>query len=299
MKHFLTIKDYSREELIALLESARRLKDQQRAGSVHRLLEGKTLGMIFQKPSNRTRISFEVGMFQLGGHALNLLPAELQLKEREPIKDVARVISRYVDAVMMRVKQHDDLLEFAKFSTVPVINGLSDRYHPCQALADMQTIREHRGALKGLKLCFIGDGNNVCNSLVNISEKLGVRVTVCCPKGYEPESKFAEGNYAIEHDPARGVSDCDIIYTDVWTSMGQEEEQERRLKDFSGFMVTEKLLAHAKDEVLFMHCLPAHRGQEVSDEVAESKHSIIFDQAENRLHAQKAVLLQLLGKAQG
>ncbi len=287
-KNFLTLNDFTTEEVVKILSVAEDLKSKLKSGTPHQDLRGKTLGMIFQKPSNRTRVSFEVGMFQLGGHALNIRPSEIRMKEREPIADVARVMSRYVDAVMLRVDDHNDLVEFARAATVPVINGLSDLYHPCQAVADILTIKEHKKELRGLKLCYVGDGNNVCRSLINISKHVGIDVTVCCPKGYELKEVPAV------YDPIEAVSDADVIYTDVWTSMGQEEESSKRLNDFSGYTITKELLAKASDDVIFMHCLPAHRDEEVTDEVVEASNSVVFDQAENRLHAQKAILKLLL-----
>lgn len=291
MKHCLTLKDFSKAEIESILAFAAELKAKQKAGESHELLAGKTLAMIFQKPSNRTRISFEVGFNQLGGKALNIRPDEVQMGAREPVPDLSRVLSRYVDIAMLRVNSHAEIEEFAKFSSIPIINGLSDLYHPCQILADMQTILEKKGKLEGIKLCYIGDGNNVCNSLIIASNILGLEIVVSCPKGYEPE----EGNYTFEEDPKLAAKDADVIYTDTWVSMGDEKEQAKRLKDFSSYQVDADILSASKDDVIFMHCLPAHRGQEVSEEVFEGKHSVVFDQAENRLHAQKALLCKLLG----
>jgi len=269
-------------------------------------LAGKTLGLLFQKPSTRTRVSFEVGIYQLGGMGLFLSGNDLQLGRGETIADTARVLSRFVDGIMARVFAHSDIEALAEHATVPVINGLSDFLHPCQALADFQTMQEHAGRLEGLKLAYIGDGNNVYNSLLIAGMKLGVHVSIGAPKGYQPDPALVERyrghavrpdlQTVVTDDPFEAVKDADFIYTDVWTSMGQEKEKEIRLKDLAAYQVNGKLMAAAKPGAKFMHCLPAHRGEEVTDEVADSPASIIFDEAENRLHAQKAVLLLLMGK---
>jgi ornithine carbamoyltransferase len=304
MKHFLSIADLSPEEIFHILELSARLKEEWRRGGNKPILAGKTLGMIFQKPSLRTRVSFEMAMRHLGGHAIYLSPDEVQLGKRESVADVARVLSRYVDAIMARVFAHKDLEELARYSRVPVINGLSDYSHPCQAVGDIFTIWEKRGTIKGLKLAFVGDGNNVCNSLLFITSKLGMDMAVASPKGYEPRPEvvrkameFASrsgSRITITNDPAEAVKDADVIYTDVWTSMGQEAEAEERAKVFPPYQVNSALVAKAKPEVMVMHCLPAHRGQEITDEVADGPNSVIFDQAENRLHAQKGILAYLL-----
>jgi ornithine carbamoyltransferase len=304
MKHFLSIADLSPEEIFHILELSARLKEEWRKGGNKPILAGKTLGMIFQKPSLRTRVSFEMAMRHLGGHAIYLSPDEVQLGKRESVADVARVLSRYVDAIMARVFAHKDLEELARYSRVPVINGLSDYSHPCQAVGDIFTIWEKRGTIKGLKLAFVGDGNNVCNSLLFITSKLGMDMAVASPKGYEPRPEvvrkameFASrsgSRITITNDPAEAVKDADVIYTDVWTSMGQEAEAEERAKVFPPYQVNSALVAKAKPEVMVMHCLPAHRGQEITDEVADGPNSVIFDQAENRLHAQKGILAYLL-----
>ena len=293
-RHFLTLSDFSKDELSRLIALARTLKQQQKDGVEHKLLQGKIMAMIFQKPSTRTRVSFETGILQLGGAAVTLRPEEIDMGKREPIPDVSRVMSRYVDVVVMRVISHADLSEFARCSSVPVVNGLSDLYHPCQALADIMTVAEFKGGLNGLKVCYVGDGNNVCNSLIDIASKFGLQMVVCCPEGYDPLLSPENGGYEIIREPEEAVRGADVVYTDVWTSMGQESETERRLRAFSGYTVTAKLLARAKKDVLFMHCLPAHRGEEVEDEVVEGDRSVVFEQAENRLHAQKAVLAHLL-----
>lgn len=295
-KHFLTVSDFSSADIERVLATAAELKAKQKAGKSHELLKGKSLAMIFEKPSNRTRVSFEVAMVQLGGHALNIRPEEIQMSVREPIPDVAKVLSRYVDGIMMRAIRHQDIVELAKYSSVPVINGLSDLYHPCQAVADILTIKEKKGSLKGIKLTYIGDGNNVANSLINICKLLGITIVICCPEGYEPDKKLVSGPFEIIRDPNQAVKGADVIYTDVWTSMGQEAESAKRLKDFSGYTVTKALLAKANPGALFMHCLPAHRGEEIEDGVPEHPQSVIFDQAENRLHAQKAILALLMNR---
>ena len=302
-KHFLTLADYSAEEISEIISVALKIKAEKSAGKTHTALKGKTLAMVFQKPSNRTRVSFEVGTYQLGGKPLIIRPDEIQLGKRETIPDVAKVLSRYVDGVMMRVIRHRDIKEFAQASTVPVINGLSDLYHPCQAIADLLTIVEKCGnseaelnQLKGKKLCYVGDGNNVCNSLIIMANRVGLKIAVSCPEGYEPILKQNEFNYELIHDPTLAVKDADVVYTDVWTSMGQEEQELTRLRAFDGYTITEELLARAKDKVIFMHCLPAHRGEEVDNFVVDCKRSAVFDQAENRLHAQKAILSLLMSK---
>lgn len=301
MRHLVSLRDWSREEIWESLELSLHLKRELKAGVSHQLLAGKTLGMIFQKPSLRTRVSFEVGMNQLGGRALYLGPEEIKLGERETVEDVARVLSRYVDGLMARVFGHEIVEELAKYAGVPVINGLSDLEHPCQILGDMLTIYEKKRRLEGLKLVFIGDGNNVAHSWLAGGPKLGMNVTITCPKGYEPEEEFVR--YAqsqgpkveVSHAPQEAVREADVLYTDVWASMGQEAELERRRRDFQGFQINERLIALAKPDCLVMHCLPAHYGEEITYEAAHSENSAIYDQAENRLHAQKGVLALLLG----
>ncbi|MCL4116811.1 UNVERIFIED_CONTAM: hypothetical protein GTU68_022227 [Idotea baltica] len=292
-KHFLTVKDFSKEELLGLISDALKIKNLQKQGKEHEYLKNKNLAMVFQKPSTRTRMSFEVGINQLGGKAIYITQAEIGLGERESIADVSRVLSRYVDGVMIRPFYHSDVKEFAKHSSVPVINGLCDLYHPCQVMADMLTIYEKKGTFDGLKLCYIGDGNNVCQSLSNICEIFGIEMTVSCPKGYElsdHENQHAKTIY----DPNEAAKDSDVIYTDVWTSMGPNKEESDH-KDFLDYTITMDILSNAKKDVTFMHCLPAHRGEEVTNEVLESSYSVVFDQAENRMHAQKAILVALMG----
>ena len=293
-KDFISILDFSKQEIIDLLTKAKELKALQKKIILQDPLKGKTLAMIFQKPSNRTRVSFEVGMYQLGGLAVNILPQEIEIGVRESIPAVAKTLSRFVDAIMLRVFKHKDLIEFCQNADVPVINGLSDLEHPCQALADILTIEEKKSNLETIKICYVGDGNNVCNSLIHIANLLNMEIVVACPKNYEPLNHEKFSNLTISHNPKEAVLNADVIYTDVWVSMGQEEETTKRTKDFQGFMVTKELISKAKKDCLFMHCLPAHPGFEVSEEVLNLPNSIIFDQAENRLHAQKAVLYYLL-----
>jgi len=306
VRHLLSIADLEPEELRAILELARELQAQWRAGGNRPLLAGKVLGMIFQKASLRTRVSFEVAMQHLGGWALYLSPGEVGLGTRESVPDVARVLSRYVDGIMARVYAHAEIEALAAYSRVPVINGLSDYSHPCQALADLLTIAEKKGRFEELKLAYVGDGSNVCTSLLFAATKVSLDIAVASPEGYAPNvqvvekaQKFAAqsgSRVTITTDPAAVVRGADIVYTDVWISMGQERETEERLGVFAPYQVNAGLLAQAKGDAIVMHCLPAHRGQEITDEVADGPQSVMFDQAENRLHAQKAVLAWLLGK---
>ncbi|MGQ9467270.1 MAG: ornithine carbamoyltransferase [Anaerolineae bacterium] len=306
MKHFLSLADLSPEEIHRLLDLAIELKAEWQQGGNRPLLKGKTLGMIFQKPSLRTRVSFDMAMLHLGGHALYLSPNEIQLGVRESIPDVARVLSRYVDAIMARVFAHSDVVTLAEYSRVPVINGLSDYSHPCQGLADFLTIIEKKGRdLRGKKLAFVGDGNNVATSLLFGATKLGMDFAIATPSGYElPASVWELGQkFAAEsgsrllatHDPVEAVREADVIYTDVWASMGQEAEAAQRAQVFPPYQVNAALVAKAKPDVIVMHCLPAHRGQEITDDVADGPHSVLWDQAENRMHAQKAILVELIG----
>jgi ornithine carbamoyltransferase len=300
-KHLAALHDLTIEEMQEIFKVSIDLKKKLKAGEPTPVLKGKTLAMIFQKPSTRTRVSFEVGIFQLGGVGLYLGPNDLQLKRGETIPDTAQVLSRYVDGIMARVFAHQDILDLAKHSRVPVINGLSDLTHPCQVLADILTIIEHRGKnLKGMKLAYVGDGNNMAHSLMVGCVKMGMHVSVATPKGYEPNKMVAEwalddakptgAKVEVTNDPVSAVKDADVVYTDVWASMGQESEHDARVKIFKPYQVNEALVAHAKKDYLFMHCLPAHRGEEVSAGVIDGPHSIIFDEAENRLHAQKGVM---------
>jgi len=305
-RDFLWLGDYTKEELEFILKVTAQLKERYYAGErIIPVLKGKTLALIFQKPSTRTRVSFEVAMKQLGGFTITLNWNELQLGRGETIADTARVMSRYVDGIMARVYSHNDLVELAKYSIVPVINGLSDSFHPVQALSDMFTILEKKGKLKGVKLVFLGDGgNNVAQSLLIASAKLGVNITISSPPKYRPSKEVLEvAEEAAKHsgsqidfveDPYEAVREADVIYTDVWVSMGQEKEEEMRLKELSKYQVNIELMKHAKRDTIFMHCLPAHRGQEVTDDVIDGPWSVVWDQAENRMHTQKALLALLL-----
>lgn len=301
----LSLRDYSPEEIIQILDLADELKAAQKEGNHSSLLQGKTLGMIFQKPSTRTRVSFEVAMFQLGGHALYLSAADLQLGRGETISDTGKVLSRYLDGIMIRTFSQEDVEELAKSAEIPVINGLTDLLHPCQILADLQTVREHKGKLAGLKLAYVGDGNNICHSLLYGCTKTGMHISVASPEGYMPRREIVEearliagetgGSVIVTTDPLEAVQDADVVVTDVWASMGQESEQEERIKVFAPYQVNAGLVKRAKPDYIFMHCLPAHRGEEVTAEIIDGPHSVVFDEAENRLHAQKALLALLMG----
>jgi ornithine carbamoyltransferase len=303
-KHLLSLRDFARADIEEIFELTEKVKASPAAYAS--ALKGKTLAMIFQKPSTRTRVSFEVGMFQLGGTALYLGAGDIQLNRGETVADTAQVLSRFVDGIMARVFAHQDLLDLAKHGTVPVINGLSDLLHPCQALADYYTLRERRGRVEGLKIAYVGDGNNVCHELMFGAVKLGLSMSVAAPEGYEPnplivKSAAREAQKAgtpapvITRDPMEAVAGADVVYTDVWTSMGQEGESEARVGAFQGYMVSSEMMAAAGPEAVFMHCLPAHRGEEVAAEVIDGPQSVVFDEAENRLHVQKAALILLLG----
>ncbi len=301
-KDFISIADWSTEEILQTFDLARELKEKQKKGIPHPLLKGKTLAMVFRKPSNRTRVSFEVGMYQLGGHALYLGPAEIGLGQRESVADVARVLARYVDGIMARVFAHQHIVQLAEWASVPVINGLSDLLHPCQIMGDMLTIIEHRGSHEGVTVAYIGDGNNVCNSWINLAAKLPFKLNIATPEGFEPNRELLQAaqkagisEITLFRSPVEAVQHAEFVYTDVWASMGQESEAEARKKVFAPFQVNDDLLRHAGDSVKFMHCLPAHRGDEVTDEVMDAPNSIVFDQAENRLHIQKAILVRLMG----
>lgn len=304
MKHLISIADLSTEELWHILNRARQLKDEWRSGGNRPILKGKVMGMIFQKPSLRTRISFDVAMLQLGGQALYISPDEIRLGERESVPDVARVLSRYVDVIMARVFSHRHIVELAAHSRVPVINGLSDYSHPCQGIADVFTIWEKLGYLKGVRLTYIGDANNVAVSLLFATTKLGMDFTIGHPRGYglpsevlaraEEFARESGSHITVTHDPVAAVHDAQVVYTDVWTSMGQEAEKAQREAVFPPYQVNAALLKHARPDAIVMHCLPAHRGQEITDEVADGPQSVLFDQAENRLHAQKGILAFLM-----
>jgi len=295
-KDFISIRDLTSKEIQEIFSLTDKLKKNKTKFSS--VLAGKTLALIFQKPSNRTRVSFEVGMYQLGGYSIYSGPGEINLGIRESIKDVAKTLSRYVDGIVLRTFEHNNVLEMAKFATIPVINGLSDFSHPCQALSDIYTIKEELKNIKGITLAYAGDGNNVCNSLLFAIAKVGLKMNVACPKGYEPDKSalvIAKKFARLFDNPIEAIKDAHVIYTDVWASMGQEKEAEKRKNIFRGFQVNKNLLKFAKKSVLIMHCLPAHRGEEITDEVIDSRDSIVFDQAENRLHVQKAILIKLLG----
>lgn len=298
--HLLSLSDLSYTDIISLLDTASDLKEKRVRGKTPNDLKNKTLAMLFEKSSTRTRISFEVAMTELGGHAIFLNYKDIQLGRGESISDTGRVMSRYVHAVMGRVYKHETLVELAKNSTVPVINGLSDLEHPCQLLADLLTIREYKGKFKGLNFSWIGDGNNVCNSAILACALTGMNMTVACPEGYEPVNEILDkakelgGTINIIRDPVKAAKKADILYTDVWVSMGDEDEYDRRLHDFKPYQVNSKLLEQAKHDVMVLHCLPAHRGEEITADVVDGPNSAVFDQAENRLHVQKALLLKLL-----
>ena len=299
-KSLVEIQDLTLEEIYQIFELSSSLKLKLLSGEPHRLLEGKTLGMIFAKPSTRTRVSFEVGIYQLGGIGMYFGPNDLQLKRGETIADTARVLSRYLNGIMIRTFSHQDVIDLAKYATIPVINGLTDLHHPCQVLADLFTILEKKRKLQGLKLAYVGDGNNMAHSLLQGCSKVGMDIAIATPKGYEPQkeivnqaienAKYFNSKVEIFENPVDAVKDADIVYTDVWASMGQEAEAEERRKKFVPYQVNAELVKYAKDDYLFMHCLPAHRGEEVTDEVADSPNSVIFDEAENRLHVQKAIM---------
>ena len=299
MKDLLKLSDLSKEQILEILDLADKLKEENKKGITHHHLKGKTLGMIFTKASTRTRVSFEVGMYQLGGSALFLSGNELQLGRGEPIEDTARVLSRFLDGIMIRTFKQDDVEKLAKHSSIPVVNGLTDYCHPCQVLADLQTIREFKGKLSGLKLAFIGDGNNMANSLIVGCIKVGMEIAIACPRGYEPDEEIVkwamqEGKLTITTDPMVAVEGADAVYTDVWASMGQESEAQMRKNAFEGYQVNAELMAKANEGAMVLHCLPAHRGEEITAEVLEAHANEIFEEAENRMHAQKAVLVTLM-----
>lgn len=302
MKHLLKLLDLSTEEITGILDLADQLKYERKHNIPHELLKGQTLGMIFQKSSTRTRVSFETGMYQLGGHALFLSSRDLQIGRGEPVQDTARVLSRYLDGIMIRTFEQKEVEDLAKFGSIPVINGLTDFCHPCQVLADLMTIREKFGSFSGLKMCFIGDGNNMANSLIVGGLKVGMNVAVATPDGYKPDGavlEFTKGygdKFALESDPFMAAAGADIVITDTWTSMGEEAEKEERKKIFKDYQINKQLLAAANAGAMVQHCLPAYRGQEITEEVFEEHADEIFNEAENRLHAQKAVMVKLMKK---
>lgn len=299
MKHLLKLADLTREEILSILNLADQLKYERKHGIFKDYLKGKKLGMIFQKSSTRTRVSFEVGMYELGGNALFLSNRDLQIGRGEPVQDTARVLSRYLDAIMIRTFAQSEVEDLARYGSIPVINGLTDYCHPCQVLADLMTIRERKGAFKGLKMCFIGDGNNMANSLMVGAVKTGMSFSIACPEGYEPDAQLMawakeNGTFTLTRSVQEAAEGADVLYTDVWASMGQEEEKAKREKAFAGYQVNEETMRAAKPDAMVLHCLPAHRGEEITADVFEAHADEIFEEAENRLHAQKAVLCKVM-----
>jgi len=300
-RHFLALHDYNEIELYGMLTLARELKEKQKQGVPHRLLDGKTVALIFEKASTRTRVSFEVGVFQLGGHGLFMSSGTSQMGRGEPIKDSARVMSRYCDGVMIRTFGQEIVEEFARYSSVPVINGLTDLFHPCQIMADLLTVIEHKRTYEGLNFAWVGDGNNMANTWIEAAAVFGFDLALACPRGYEPDAKVLEwaqakapGRISLTTDPKEAVRGADVVNTDVWASMGQENEQKEREEAFVGYCLNDALLACAKPDCIVLHCLPAHRGEEISDSVIEGKNSVVWDEAENRLHIQKAIMATLI-----
>ena len=305
-KHLLTLHDWSTEEILETLDLADELKYKQKNGIEHHILKGKTLGMIFTKSSTRTRVSFEVGMYQLGGSALFLSSNDIQLGRGETIYDTANVLSRFLDGIMIRTYKQSDVEDLARFGQIPIINGLTDLVHPCQILADFQTIREHKGKLSGLKLAYIGDGNNMAHSLMYGGAKVGMDIAIATPEQYQCDPEVVKNaledaaktgtKITLTCDPVEAIRDADVVYADTWVSMGQEAEKAEKLKVFGPYQIDKELFSHAKDDAIFLHCLPAYRGYEVTEDVIDGPNSVIFDEAENRLHAQKAVMVKLMGE---
>ena len=301
MKHLLKMLDLSKEEILDILNLADQLKYENKNGIEHHILKGKTLGMIFQKSSTRTRVTFETGMYQLGGQALFLSNRDLQIGRGEPVQDTARVLSRYLDGIMIRTFEQKEVEDLAKYGSIPVINGLTDFCHPCQVLADLMTIREFKGRFEGLKMCYIGDGNNMANSLIVGGLKVGMEVSIACPKDYQPAAEvleFAKGygdKFSMTDVPLEAAKDADVLFTDVWTSMGEEAETEKRKIAFKGYQINDDIMAVAKADAMVQHCLPAHREEEITEKVFEAHANEIFEEAENRLHAQKAVMVKVMG----
>ena len=301
MKHLLKMLDLSKEEILDILNLADQLKYENKNGIEHHILKGKTLGMIFQKSSTRTRVSFETGMYQLGGQALFLSNRDLQIGRGEPVQDTARVLSRYLDGIMIRTFEQKEVEDLAKYGSIPVINGLTDFCHPCQVLADLMTIREFKGRFEGLKMCYIGDGNNMANSLIVGGLKVGMEVSIACPQDYQPAAEvleFAKGygdKFSMTDVPIEAAKDTDVLFTDVWTSMGEEAETEKRKIAFKGYQINDDIMAVAKADAMVQHCLPAHREEEITEKVFEAHANEIFEEAENRLHAQKAVMVKVMG----
>lgn len=301
MKHLLKLMDWSADEIIETLDLADKLKKEKKSGVPHHILAGKTLGMIFSKSSTRTRVSFEVGMYDLGGSALFLSSHDLQIGRGEPVEDTARVLSRFLDGIMIRTFEQAEVEALAEYGSIPIINGLTDYCHPCQVLADLMTVREHRGKLAGNKLCFVGDGNNMANSLIVGGIKTGMKVAIACPSTHKPDAALMKwaaenGDFTCTESVPDAAEGADVLYTDVWASMGQEGEAEERKRAFAGYQVNDAVMAAAKPDAMVLHCLPAHRGEEITAEVFEAHAGDIFDEAENRLHAQKAVLVRCLGE---
>ncbi|HBG23383.1 MAG TPA: ornithine carbamoyltransferase [Peptococcaceae bacterium] len=304
-RDFLTISDFTTDEIRLIIDAAHDLKKDLKEGIPHPVLQGKSMGMIFTKPSTRTRVSFEVGMYQLGGYALFLSAQDIQLRRGESLPDTARTLERYLDGIMIRTFDQADVDELAEYGSIPVINGLTDLVHPTQVIADLMTVEEHQGKLAGLKLAYIGDGNNVAHSLLQICAKMGVQMTIACPPGYEPDTEILAAarldavktgiQLDVVEDPAEAAKDADAIYTDIWASMGQEKEQDQRVGDFQSYQVNEELLKRANPGAVVLHCLPAHRGEEITDEVIDGPQSVVFDEAENRLHAHKAIMALVMG----
>ncbi len=299
MKHLLKLSDLSSEEILEILDLADQLKYEKKNGIEHKILAGKTLGMIFQKSSTRTRVSFETGIYQLGGVGLFLSSNDLQIGRGEPIRDTARVLSRYLDGIMIRTYKQSDVEELAEYGSIPIINGLTDYAHPCQVLADLMTIREYKKSFQGLKLCFVGDGNNMANSLIAGCIKVGMEVSIACPKAYQPDAALMawaqeNGKFTCTEDIPAAAKGADVVYTDVWASMGMEGEAAKRRKDFEGYQVNDEVMAVTNEGCMVLHCLPAHRGEEITEAVMEAHANEIFDEAENRLHAQKAVMALLM-----
>ncbi len=299
MKHLLKLMDWSKEEIISTLDLADRLKEEKKKGIRHPILEGKTLGMIFEKSSTRTRVSFEVGMYELGGQALFLSSKELQIGRGEPVEDTARVLSRFLDGIMIRTFDQKEVETLAEYGSIPIVNGLTDYCHPCQVLADLQTIREYKGSLEGKKLCYIGDGNNMANSLIVGGIKTGMKVAIACPKDYQPDAEIMKwaaenGDFLCTDNILEAAAGSDVLYTDVWASMGQEGEAEERKKIFKDYQINDSVVAVSNEGVMVLHCLPAHREEEITAKVFEEHAAEIFDEAENRLHAQKAVLVKCM-----
>ena len=302
MKHLLKLLDLSKEEIMDILNLADQLKYENKNSIEHKILKGKTLGMIFQKSSTRTRVSFETGMYQLGGQALFLSNRDLQIGRGEPVQDTARVLSRYLDGIMIRTFEQKEVEDLAEYGSIPVINGLTDFCHPCQVLADLMTIREFKGRFEGLKMCYIGDGNNMANSLIVGGLKVGMKVSIACPKDYQPDPQvleFAKGYgdmFSMTDVPLEAAKDADVLFTDVWTSMGEEAETEKRKIAFAGYQINDEIMAVAKADAMVQHCLPAHREEEITEKVFEAHANEIFEEAENRLHAQKAVMVKVMGE---